>query len=109
MTHKEETQLSELLICLKHIFKELDIIEIQKLMDCVVDSYEKAEQSFQKIKEHSLIDNQILNTFQTLMNDKAKLLKKLDEMQKDRLGEYTNFISTDIRITRILNQLENKD
>ena len=108
MTHKEETQLGELLICLKRIFKEFDIFEIHKLMDCVVDSYELTEQTLQKYKERSqdVVDERMLNIFQTLLGDKAKLLKKLHDMQKDMAGECTDFISTDIKISRILKQLE---
>lgn len=96
MTQKDEQQLSQLLATCRGIFLPFDLIEIHRLMDCVVDAYEKVEEGLTTFVEKysQKYDDEersfyigTLYTYKTVMDDKRNLLRKLNDIQNDMTTE----------------------
>lgn len=116
MTERDEQQMHSLMSACRSIFQPFDIVEIHRLMSCVVDSYNKMKEGLNMFM--SSIDKDVspikstdsfyintVNTYNSVMKDKRELLRKLYNLQMDITPD-TRLIENSKDITDILNETD---
>ena len=116
MTEKDERQMLSLVSACRSIFMPFDIIEVHRLMSCVVDSYNRVKDGMDMFKlKMKAADDDIkptdefytncINTYNTVLKDKRELLRKLYNLQMD-IAPDNRLINTSKEIEDILNETD---
>ena len=116
MTEKDERQMRSLMSACRSIFQPFDIIEVHRLMSCVVDSYNKMKEGLNMfISKMNMDDSTIkptdefyistVNTYNTVLTDKRDLLRKLNDLQME-ISPDPRLIEKSKQIEDILNETD---
>lgn len=116
MTERDERQIHALMSACRNIFQPFDIIEVHRLMSCVVDSYNKMKEGRERFMSEMNRDDapikptddfytNTVNTYNSVMKNKRELLRKLYNLQMD-IAPDTRLIESSKNITDILNETD---
>lgn len=116
MTKRDERQMQLLMNACRNIFQPFDIIEIHRLMNCVVDSYNKMkEERDMFISDVNKDDSHInqtddlytstVSTYNIVLTDKRNLLMKLNDLQMEICSD-PHMIHESKNIEYILNETD---
>ena len=92
MTQKDEQQMILFMNACRSIFMPFDIVDVHRLMGCVVDSYNRAKEGLNMFISRMNMDDSVIkpfdsfytntvNTYNTVLTDKRNLLRKLNDLQ----------------------------